>query len=143
MTAPAFMLDFSRLTNSMLMTYSKVKDSAILCLNSVEFELTAAYLDVFDNIDRKDYIVYRHKILYRLKQVGNLVRYVDKTRHDNCKKAEVLTRFEFDTRELDDDSIVEFDAVHDNMSNEETLVKLARLKELAMQARQSQILDEI
>lgn len=127
------MLDFSRLTNSMLMTYSKVKDSAILCLDSAELELTAACHDVFNKIDRKDYIVYRHKILYRLKQVGKLVRYVDKTRHDDCKKSEVLTRFEFDTDELDD-SIIEFDAVHDiDVKSELLNNKLFKLEELVRQ----------
>lgn len=114
--------------NADFIEYREVKNEILRCLPYEHVSLSVAYLDE-DN--EKDCIVYRHKILCGTTQVGTLIRYVNWTRHDIHLPAEFSTRCVFDTELCN--SIVEFDIEHDRLSNEETLVKLARLKELIEQ----------
>lgn len=142
--------DCSRYNNTELAEYCEVKNKALQCLlDGTGLTLSSSYHEIGDRDNEQDYSVYRNRILYDMKQIGEFVRCVSNTRRINYTAAEILTRFDLYTRKHDylithdafESSIVEFTIMNDNMSNDETIVKLARLKELATQTRQLLILD--
>lgn len=137
----------SRYNNTKLAEYYEVKNKALRCLlDDTGLTLSSSYHEIGDRDNGRDYSVVRNRILYDMKQIGELVRYVSKTRHIHYTAAELLTRIELYTRKAHvafESGIVEFNIMNDNMSNDETLVKLARIKELATQTKQLLILDTL
>lgn len=132
-----------------LAEFCEIHHKAIRCiLNDTGLYLYPSYYN--EDEQKQNYIIIRNKILYDRNQIGEIVRHVSKTRPVYYSSAPLLTRFTLYSKKLDftieehsmsTPNIIEFSIDTDNLSSEETLVKLAKLKECAMQVRQLHIID--
>lgn len=139
------MIDCFRYSDNDLAEYCEVRNNVLQwLLTDTSLTLTLGKHRLSDR-DTIQYTVCRHDILYGEKLIGELVRYVCKTRLICNVSVDLLTRFELDV-ETDDSigkSIIEFSVMTDRMSSNETVCKMARLKELAILAKQMTILNTL
>lgn len=143
------MIDCSKYSDEELVEYREVHHNAFNILHDTILRWSPSYYNEGDR-QRHDYVIFRNRILYNRKQIGEIVEYVSKTRCINYRSVPLLDRFvlysenrDFTIEEYDmsSSSIIEFSIDNDNMSNEKTIVKLTRLKECVMQVCQLQVLD--
>lgn len=137
------MLDHFRYSDNDLAEYCEVRNNVIQwLLTDTGLTLTLGKHRLSDR-DTIQYTVCRHDILYGEKLVGELVRYVCKTRLICNVSVDLLTRFELDVETADSigKSIIEFSVMTDRMSSSETVCKMARLKELVAMTVQLTIVN--
>lgn len=138
-----------RYSKNDLAKYDEVKHNVILwLLTDAGLTLSSPFQYVSDTDTKgQGYYVRRHTIYHEEAKIGELVRYYSNTQLIKCSPAELLTRFEIESEkhnsimEPAEKHIIEFDVMHDRMSSNETGREIARLKELAILAKQMAILN--